>query len=166
MCLTIDHEILTENGWKDYKSVQRKEIAPNGTVIKENEKIKVYDITTDTISFERFIGDVYFISERRVIYDIKNEYIDTSITEDHNIIYKFDLSDEIKINKLNKILYNMTVNNYTKFYLFTNSETISPIEINKDDIIRDIKTIDVFSFITSKNTYYVRRNNLEFWTSY
>jgi hypothetical protein len=166
MCLTLDHQILTENGWKNYKSIERKKIGKDGKPIGRNEKIIVYDSKSNTINTEEFIGELYYPTSRKVIYNIKNDYIDTSIVEDHKLLYKFDLSETIKIDKFTKIIYDMTKYNYNILYLFTNSESIIPIEVNKDELIREIKEEEVFSFITSKNTFYVRRNNLEFWTSY
>lgn len=165
-CLTTDHQILTENGWKDYLAIERKKIGPDGKPTGSNEKLKVYDINTNTIDVEEFSGELFYSKSNKVIYDIKNEYIDTSITEDHKMLYKFNLTDSIKIDTLNEILYNMIDYNYNIVYFFTNSDTIVPIEIKYEEFIRNVIEVEVFSFITSKKTFYVRRNNLEFWTSY
>jgi hypothetical protein len=56
--------------------------------------------------------------------------------------------------------------NYNIVYLFKNSSNIEPIEINKNEFIKKRIDIKVFSFITPQKTFYVRRNGLEFWTSY
>ena len=165
-CLSIDHQILTENGWKDYKDINRKKISPDGKPIGINEKILVLDINNNNISTEEFIGELYYPKSNKVIYNIKNDYINTIMTEDHSIPYAFDLSSPIKIDKINIILYNMTKNNYSLVYFLVNSEKLSLLQIKKEEIIREIIEVEVFSFITSKKTFYVRKNGLEFWTSY
>jgi hypothetical protein len=99
------------------------------------------------------------------MYNIKNDKIDTLVAEDIKLPYKFNLEDDIKIDSLVEIIYNMANDNLDKFYLINNSSNIEFIEINKNEMIRNIINTDSFSFITSKNTFYVRKNNLEFWTS-
>ncbi len=158
----LDHEILTENGWKLFNNIVKKSTEPN----TKNEKIVSFDITNNKIIIEEFDGNIYLKKKNIILYDIKNNYIDTTITEDHKLPYKFDLSDNIKIDTLVTIIYNMTKYNHTIVYLFTGSSTIIPIEINKTDFIKKINDVEVFSFITKQKTFYVKRNNLEFWTSY
>ena len=59
----------------------------------------------------------------------------------------------------------MNVNTLDKFYLLTDRFNINYIEININELVRNIINTDMFSFITNKQTFYVRKNNLEFWTS-
>jgi len=165
MPLTLDHEILTKEGWKKYENIKRIKPGLNGKPVGENDELVCLDITDSSIVIEKFIGDVYLSKNDRVIYTIKNDKIDTSIQEDTLLIYKFNLEDDIKINTLVRIIYNMNVNKLDKFYLLTDSSNINYIEININELVRNIINTDMFSFITNKQTFYVRKNSLEFWTS-
>ncbi len=165
MPLTIDHEILTKDGWKTYENINRIKPGPNGKPIGENDELVCLDITNSSIVIEKFLGDIYSLKDNRVIYTIKNDKIDTSIEENTKLPYKFNLEDNIKINTLVRIIYEMNANKLDKLYLITDSSNINYIEINKNELVRNIINTDVFSFITNKQTYYVRKNNLEFWTS-
>jgi hypothetical protein len=165
MPLTLDHEILTKEGWKKYENIKRIKPGLNGKPVGENDELVCLDITDSSIVIEKFIGDLYLSKNDRVIYTIKNNKIDTSIQEDTLLIYKFNLEDDIKINTLVRIIYNMNVNKLDKFYLLTDSSNINYIEININELVRNIINTDMFSFITNKQTFYVRKNSLEFWTS-
>lgn len=168
MPITVDHEILTKDGWKQYKDIKRIKPGPGGKPIGENDELvclDIFDKYNSSIIIEKFIGELYLSKKDRIMYNIKNDKIDTLIEEDTKLPYKFNLEDDIKINTLVKIIYNMTADNLDKFYLITDSSNITYIEININDMIRNIINTDVFSFITNKQTYYVRRNNFEFWTS-
>ncbi len=165
MPLTLDHEILTKEGWKQYKDIKRIQPGPSGKPVGENDELVCLDITDSSIVVEKFMGDAYLSTNNRVIYNIKNDKIDTAIEEDTKLPYKFNLEDDIKINSLVRIIYNMNLYTIDKFYLFTDSSNINYIEINKNELIRNIINTDVFSFITTKETYYVRKNNLEVWSS-
>jgi hypothetical protein len=166
MPITTDHEILTKDGWKDYKDIKRIQVGPDLKPIGENDTLVSLDINDSSIVSEQFVGELYLSKKERVMYNIKNNYIDTLIVEDTKLSYKFNLNDNIQINTLVKIIYDMNKNNLDKFYLITNSTDITFIEINKNDLIRNIIETDIFSFITYKSTFYVRRNGLEFWISY
>ena len=165
MPLTLDHEILTKEGWKKYEDIKRIKPGPDGKPVGENDELVCLNITDSSIVIEKFMGDIYLSKNDRVIYTIKNDKIDTSIEEDTLLIYKFNLEDDIKINSLVRIIYNMNVNTLDKFYLLTDRFNINYIEININELVRNIINTDMFSFITNKQTFYVRKNNLEFWTS-
>ena len=49
---------------------------------------------------EEFIGELFLNKSYKLIYNIKNNYIDTSVIEDHQFPYKFNETDNIKIDKL------------------------------------------------------------------
>jgi hypothetical protein len=165
MILT-DHDILTEEGWKAYKDIKRKKINDKGKLEGENDKLVSFNIKDNTIVTEEFVGELYSKKSMKLIYNIKNNYIDTTVIEDHSFPYKLNETDDIKIDKLPKILYLMEQNKYESVYLFTNSQTVSPILVKKDDMIKDTLEVETFSFMTKQQTFYVRKNGLEFWTSY
>lgn len=166
MPLTIEHQILTANGWKNYSEIQRIKPGSDGKPIGENEKLVSLNINNLTISTEQFVGEFYLSKMDRVMYNIKNDSIDTLIEEDTKLPYKFDLNDSIKIDTLVKIIYNMTLNNIDDFYLIKDTTNLTYIKINKNELIRQIINTDIYSFITTNQTFYVRKNNLDYWISY
>jgi len=166
MPLTTEHQILTAEGWKNYADIIRIKPGPDGKPIGENEKIISLNINDLTISTEPFVGELYLSKMDRVMYSIKNDNIDTLIEEDSKLPYKFNLNDSIKIDSLVKIIYNMTLNNVEEFYLIKDTSNITYIKINKNELIRQIINIDIYSFITINQTFYVRKNNLDYWLGY
>jgi hypothetical protein len=166
MPITTEHEILTEEGWKKYNDIKRLKIESDGKPTGENEKLVSLDISKSIIIIEPFVGELYLSKQDRVMYTIKNDYIDTIIEENTKLPYKFKENDSIKIDTLVKIIYEMNINNIDHFYLINDITNIKIIKININDLIRNVINTDVFSFITYKQTYYVRKNNLEFLTIY
>jgi hypothetical protein len=149
-CLTMDHEVLTDNGWKHFND------------ITNDDKLKTLDTLTGEHSFENHIEKLYYKKEGRTMYNIKNDYIDTIVTENHRFPYildKYDLEedDNIKIDTIENI-----INNYNKKVYFMNKDKCFEVKL------KDIKAIDmdtdVFCFTMSKGTFYVRRNGIEYWT--
>ncbi len=165
MPLTLDHEILTIDGWKKYNDVKKITPGPDGKPTGENDTLVCLDITNNQILNEKFIGSIYIAPKKSVIYSIKNEFIDTLINEDDYIPYTFNENNSIVIDRLVNILYNMKSNNINIVYLITNTTNINIIEVKIEEMIRQILETDLFTFYTNTNTYYVRRNNLEYWTS-
>lgn len=76
-CLTMDTEILTEDGWKLYND------------IKENEKIAQYDIDSHTISYDYPLGKIEKVSNECI--SIKGHHFEQHITKKHNVIYNNQL---------------------------------------------------------------------------
>jgi hypothetical protein len=128
MPITTDHEILTKDGWKAYKDIKRIQVGPDLKPIGENDTLVSLDINDSSIVSEQFVGELYLSKKERVMYNIKNNYIDTLIVEDTKLPYKFNLNDNIQINTLVKIIYDMNKNNLDKFYLITNSTDITFID--------------------------------------
>jgi hypothetical protein len=144
-CLTLDHQVLTEEGWKYFKD------------IKENDKVFSLDIETGNQYYDTLIERLYYKKEGRIMYHIKNEYIDTIVTNNHRFPYKLEGEYDIKIDNIENIIYN-----YEKKLYFMNK--YGEFEVK----LRDIKAIDmdtdVFCLTMNKGTFYVRRNDIEHWT--
>ncbi len=144
-CLTMDHEVLTEEGWKYFKD------------IKENDKVKTLDIDTGNHYYDTLIEKLYFKKEGRMMYHIINKNIDTIVTSNHRFPYKLEGSDEIKIDYIENIIYN-----YNEKVYFMNKDGYFEIKL-QDIKAFDIDT-DVFCLTMNKGTFYVRRNGIEHWT--
>ncbi len=144
-CLTMDHEVLTEDGWKYFND------------IKETDKIKTLDTETGKHYYDSIVEKLHYKKTGRMMYHIKNDNIDTIVTCNHRFPYKLEGDNSIKIDYIENIIYN-----YEKKIYFMNKD--GEFEIR----LRDIKAIDmdaeVFCFTMNKGTFYVRRNGIEHWT--
>ena len=144
-CLTMDHEVLTNNGWKHFND------------INNDDKIKTLDITNNQHYYENYDEKIYFEKKGRMMYHIKNDYIDTIVTHNHRFPYKVEGDTNIKIDTIENIIYN-----YEKKIYFMNKDEQFEIKL------REIKVLDldedVFCFSMNKGTFYVRRNGYEYWT--
>ncbi len=144
-CLTMDHEVLTEDGWKYFND------------IKETDKIKTLDTETGKYYYDSIVEKLHYKKTGRMMYHIKNDNIDTIVTCNHRFPYKLEGDNSIKIDYIENIIYN-----YEKKIYFMNKD--GEFEIR----LRDIKAIDmdaeVFCFTMNKGTFYVRRNGIEHWT--
>ena len=67
MPLTLDHEILTKEGWKKYEDIKRIKPGPDGKPVGENDELVCLDITDSSIVIEKFMGDIYLSKNDRVI---------------------------------------------------------------------------------------------------
>ena len=72
-CITLDTEILTENGWKTFEN------------ITSNEKVAQYDMDTGLVSYSIPNARIEKISDECV--SIKGHNLEQHITKKHNIIY-------------------------------------------------------------------------------
>jgi hypothetical protein len=144
-CLTMEHEVLTENGWKYFND------------INNDDKLYSLDIETGHQYYDTIIEKLYFKKEGRMMYHIKNDHIDTIVTCNHRFPYKLENDDHIYIDNMENIIHN-----YEKKLYFMNKDKQFEIRL------RDIKAIDidtdVFCFTMNKGTFYVRRNGIEHWT--
>jgi hypothetical protein len=144
-CLTMEHEVLTENGWKHFND------------ITNDDKLLTLDTTFGNSYYEPYIEKLHFNKTGRLMYHIKNKNIDTIVTSNHRFPYVLEDDEEIKIDYIENI-----INNYNKKLYFLNKECKFEIKL------QDIKAIDsneeVFCFTMSKGTFYVRRNGIEHWT--
>jgi hypothetical protein len=148
-CLTMDHMILTQNGWKYFNDIA-------------NDKILSLDINTGLHSWDTYEEKLYYKKQDRLMYHIKNEYIDTIITENHKLPYKLCNNDSIKLDTIEHIINNTDNMIYLLSNNIKNEIQIIPV------YLKDIKIItmntDVFCLTMPKGTFYVRRNNFEYMT--
>ncbi len=144
-CLTMDHEVLTENGWKYFNN------------ITNDDKLMTLDTVTGESYYDTIIEKLYYKKEGRMMYHIKNKNIDTTVTSNHRFPYILEGSDEINIDYIENIIYN-----YDKKLYFMNKDGY--FEIKLQDIKAVDMDIEVFCFTMSKGTFYVRRNGIEHWT--
>jgi hypothetical protein len=144
-CLTMDHEVLTNKGWKHFNN------------ITNNDKLLTLDTETKESYFDNHIEKLYFKKADRMMYHIHNKNIDTIVTNNHRFPYKLEGNDEIRIDYIENL-----INNYDKKLYFMNKDGF--FEIKLQDIKAIDTEVDVFCFTLNKGTFYVRRNGIEHWT--
>lgn len=153
-CLTMDHMVLTNTGWKNYNDINLTDMLYTlDSVTGET----LYDVPT-----ERH----YYLKEKRTMYSIKNNSIDTVVTTNHRLPFKINHRTYIgECEDIKTIVSNPLVNNGTKVYLMKQkSDNLIFFELNKQDITQVELDTDVFCFTMPLGTFYVRRNGVEYWT--
>ena len=138
-CLTMDHEVLTENGWKFFKDINKKE--------------KVATIIDGKLSYEKPKKLLYFPNHEGEMYHIKNQQIDLNVTSNHRMYVStcrtrqrvwsdYELIEAKKIyGKTRKYLKNATWEQ--KDYQF-----ILPSITDKNNILREEKVVDMDAWLT------------------
>jgi hypothetical protein len=144
-CLTMDHEVLTDNGWKYFNDITM------------NDKIATLNINNNEHYYENYNEKIYFEKKGRMMYHIKNDYIDTIVTHNHRFPYKIEGDYNIKIDTIENI-----INNYNNKVYFINKNEEFEIKLKEIKVL-DLDE-DVFCFSMNKGTFYVRRNGFEYWT--
>ena len=137
-CLTMDHEVLTENGWKFFKDINKKE--------------KVATIIDGKLSYEKPKKLLYFPNHEGEMYHIKNQQIDLNVTSNHRMYVStcrtrqrvwsdYELIEAKKIyGKTRKYLKNATWEQ--KDYQF-----ILPSITDKNNILREEKVVDMDAWL-------------------
>lgn len=140
-CLTLDHEVLTKDGWKKYD-----ELSVNDKVATLQEGKLVYDNPTEIHHYPDYKGQ---------LYHIKNENIDTIITEEHRVC--IILNKKYKLVKISEL-----IKYEDESSTFINNE--KSFIVNKSDITREYKCVPVFCLSVPGEIFYVRRNGKPVWT--
>jgi hypothetical protein len=135
-CLTGDHDVLTENGW-----INIKEITTETKVLIMFNGNEFYDYPTHIHKYED--------NQNKVLYHVKNQFIDTIITDEHRVYVNDQL---IKINELEKIVYN-----------WKSRQGIFEVDHSTDVEIYESDD-NVYCLSVQSEIFYVRRNGHEFWT--
>jgi hypothetical protein len=149
-CLTMDHEVLTDKGWKYFNDITSCDKLYS---INMNTKETTYDEPTNKLYYE--------ISDKRSYYHISNNNIDTVVTSEHRFPYRYHNDSQIYINTLDNIDFSKTV--YFMKAVHTHSMQ-EYFEVKQTHIRLFEDNINVFCFTMPNETFYVRRNGLEYWT--
>ncbi len=148
-CLTMDHEVLTNKGWKQYN------------YIDEHDTLYTIDMNTMKTSYKKpSKNHFYEINETGNYYHILNEHIDTIVTMEHRFPHKYD-DGTMNITSLDMIDFTRNVYFMKSVHCDNMVEwfQVLPSDIN----IVEMKQ-NVFCFTMPNETFYVRRNGLEYWT--
>lgn len=137
-CLTMDHEVLTENGWKFFKD------------IKNNEKVAT--IIDGNLSYEKPKKLLYFPNYQGEMYHVKNQQIDLNVTSNHRMYVstckkRKQIWSDYELIEANKIYGKHT--KYLKNAVNTQNDYqfILP-EITDKNIIRENKKVNMDAWLT------------------
>jgi len=148
----MDHEIFTNTGWKYFNE------------LTDNDRVLSIETDTGNLYWDTIEDKLYYNNENRIMYHIKNDNIDTLITENHKLPYRLE-NDEENIYRLDTIenIINLDEN---KIYLikYTVMGDVETFEVYLKDIQVTTMDTDVFCLTMEKGTFYVRRNDLEYMT--
>lgn len=139
-CLTGEHEVLTENGW-----INIKNITTNIKVLTLKDNQEIFDYPIEIHKYENS-------NHTKTLYHIKNDNIDTIMTEEHRVFVDDKL---IKVNKLDR------VSNIT----YTWKTRTNTFRVNPTTDLKIYESVDsVYCLTVPSEIFYVRRNGKEFWT--
>lgn len=140
-CLTLDHEVLTDSGWKFYKDL--------------NKKDKIATLRDDELVYQHPKEILYYPDFEGEIYVIKTDQLDLQTTLNHRMFIQKDGSFNFVEAK----------HIYGKNAIYKNMN--GSIIVNNDTKIEE-KMIDykgpVFCLSVPNETFYVRRNGVPVWT--
>jgi DNA-directed RNA polymerase beta subunit len=173
-CLTMDHEVLTDSGWKYFKDIDITNDKLYTMEFKSNEGEIVNENLKFNTSYKYPLQSHYYKDKEVQLYHIKNEYIDTIITKQHKLPIRFQLGDNNSYNEyfmitIEELYSSLKIDNSLitgipdKYSFFINEQILVDININDITILEPI--IDsTFCFTMPDETFYVRRNGKEYWT--
>jgi len=141
-CLTMDHEVLTDNGWKFYHNIHKNDkiaTLKNGNI--------VYDKPIKLLYYPNFKGD---------IYHVKSEHLNLRVTAEHRMYVSKD-GINFTLEKICDII------NKSLLYKSYDSDIIC-IDHNKSvTIIKDCKE-PVFCLEMPEEIFCVRKDGKSVWT--
>jgi DNA-directed RNA polymerase beta subunit len=140
-CLTGTHEVFTEKGW-----INIKDITTDIKVLTLNNNIEVFDYPTKIHKYEE---DGYHL---RTLFYVKNENIDTIMTEGHRIFVDDKLIPINELDRVNNTIYTWK----TRTGTFTVNLTTDCEILQSGD--------GVYCLSVPSEIFYVKRNGKEFWT--
>lgn len=132
-CLTMDHQVLTEFGWKYFNELSRN--------------IKVATINVDgELKYENPIELIHYDNYNGMMYRIKNQQIDLNVTSNHRMYVSNN--KEYKLEKAEDIQGKFV--KYKKSAVNTNEEYIHMLEemVDKNNKVRNEKILDMDSWLT------------------
>lgn len=140
-CLTGTHEVFTEKGW-----INIKDVTTNIKVLTLNNNIESFNYPTEIHKYEE---DGH---QLRTLFYVKNENIDTIMTEGHRVFVNDKLIPINELDRVNNTIYTWK----TRTGTFTvNLTTDCEIYQSGDG---------VYCLSVPGEIFYVRRNGKEFWT--
>lgn len=152
-CLTMDHEILTENGWKFFNDI--------------NETEKVATLINGFLSYVKPIKLLYYPNYKGKIYNIETEQVSLSVTDNHRMYIKYNLVDEYKGEFAEKI-----INKNVYYKKNAKSEFNCDEKFDFNELKHCIKLPDwiwtlsstkckqIINYITNDNNYYFTKSTV------
>jgi hypothetical protein len=139
-CLTLDHEVLTLDGWKTYDQLLNL------------DQVHTYNIYTNQLEIKQIDNIIHYPSYTGKMYEIKK--IGQKITHDHRMMVSKDGKTFILI-QIQNISYPIYFKTETGYILIE----------EKDLNITQVSNIPVFCLTVPNETFMVRRDNIVSWTA-
>lgn len=145
-CLTMDHEVLTFDGWKTYNKLSKNDLI---ATLKDGKLV-----------YEKPIELLYYPNFEGKLYNIKNQQIDLSVTDNHRMwvsVYDklFDVWTDYQLIEACYIH-----NKKVKYIDEYNNEII----VNRNEGYFTNYKGPVFCLQVPSEVFYVRRNGKAVWT--
>jgi DNA-directed RNA polymerase II subunit RPB2 len=171
-CLSKDHEVLTDSGWKYFQDIDISRDKLYTMEFKPTTKETYNENMTFNTTYKHPLESHYYPNREQELYHIKNEYIDTIITKEHRLPVRYQIGDDTTFNEYMLLTIEQIYNDLRKwdfdmypdtYSIYINNQTL--VNINLEDITKLPKQIETtFCFTMPDETFYVRRNGKEYWT--
>jgi len=147
-CLTMDHEVLTEKGWKFFQDLD------------EEDKVATLQNGRDLV-YEKPLQKHYYPDYHGKMYHVKNQGIDLDVTHEHRMWVS---------------LYNETTKTWSPFGLhkmedihtqqmrYQSHLSMVQVEVEPSDVTEYYYQCPVFCLSVSSEVFLVRRNGKAVWT--
>ena len=151
-CLTMDHEILTQHGWKSFDQVTFSDLVAtyqNGSIAYYNPK------------------ELYYYPEfKGYVYKIFNEHIDTTITSNHRVYvnWRSSIEDKTSSYELIKISELVTLLKGYEDSVIKMKNNENEFQIKMSDIECYWMEEPVFCLSVVNEIFMVRRGGKKVWT--
>ena len=155
-CLTMDHLIYTKKGWKPF------------TQIKMNTSVATFNSRTDRLEWHTPLETHHYCPRRQTMYHILNDYIDTSITEEHRLWIKEENDSRFSLQTATDVYDNLQHKNDDGFIVFASmdleSNEITEFQVFKNNIYKSDMVEEVFCLTVPNEKFLVKRGDKHYWT--
>ena len=148
-CLTMDHEVLTNNGWKYYDDIKMSD--------------KIATLKDNKLVYDTLIKKLYYLDYRGKLYHIKSQQIDLNVTMNHRMYVSCKENDEWLPYEL-KIVDDIIGRKVRYLKMDDNNKQMQIILDNYEEIITETENTQVFCLQVPSEVFYVRRNGKSVWT--
>jgi DNA-directed RNA polymerase beta subunit len=158
-CLTMDHEVLTESGWKFFNDITMND--------------KIATLKDDELAYDKPIKLLHYPDYKGKMITVKNEHIDLNVTANHRMYvdigtYHDFINDELVKKDYGtgfELIEASKLSGYQQVkYKKLNGNIINTYGIITENSTYSTESTEVFCLEVPSEIFCVRRNGKDVWT--